>query len=169
MRDKVRAFEPEPHARCACFHHQHSAHQETPPARGARDEHATNLAQLGQRSGQDPSAVTLLSLFLMQVSFSACPSLKETTSFIILAQQRRPTGHPNKQQRTPRWYRDTPSPPLPFSWSSCSRISQFHRPHHRDVAEVPCDWCSFGSHVPVIKIFCEVIAVVFVALGYRSS
>ena len=56
----ARAFEPELHARCVCFDHQHSAHQETPPAQGARDERGTNLAQLSQSLGQDPRASTLL-------------------------------------------------------------------------------------------------------------
>lgn len=60
MRDVARAFEPELQARCESFDHQHSAHQETPPARGARDEHGTDLAQLGQNLDQDPKAGTCL-------------------------------------------------------------------------------------------------------------
>lgn len=68
MRDVARAFEPELHTHCLCSDHRRSAHRETPPAQGARDERGTDPAQLSQSPGQDARAGTLLNArFLSQL------------------------------------------------------------------------------------------------------
>jgi len=72
----ARAFEPELHTRCVGFDHQCSAPQETSPAQGPRDEHGTDLAQLSQSPGQDPSMGTLpFDLSLLNATFLSQPVL----------------------------------------------------------------------------------------------
>lgn len=90
-------------------------------------------------------------------------SRTKETSPLILASSRGPRGGTC-------WWWPVHRHPLPFSSPSIysSKISQFHRPQHRDAAGVLCDWHSFENHLLAVNTLCEVISILFVSLGYSS-